>query len=392
MKDNADIILEMKYFGPIIDANINIKPLTVFIGRNNVGKSYTTKLFYALCKAHHISYRYKHKSRFADRYAKDIRVYIKNSIVRQIERVFFTEANNLINRNSRTTSFSIKKGNIGYKLDINDNINIELSNITKLKELIFFNRVFLLPSSRSGLQQTYKITASNIIESVNIMRSIDLTKVMPLPGDIADFISLLLKLQLYSKGIYENKDIITKFEDAMKGKITLRDDIFYFHDNINSIDVELNRSSSGIQELAPVYLITKYLITKGSLLIIEEPETHLHPELIRSIARILALLVRRGVYVIITTHSDYLIEQLSLLIKLSNLDSSKRKKLGYGGEEYLKHDEVSAYLFKYLEDRKGSVAEELRIDKEEGIPSDEFAKVVNELRNEYVRAEINEGQ
>lgn len=253
--------------------------------------------------------------------------------------------------------------------------------------------MFFLPASRSGIIQSLYLLISSILRisplevfqllntiktNEDIKRLIGKFPIIVLPGEINDFLSFLIQLHGYENINIKDKYIMEKFEYIMKGNIFLKDNILYHHNYINNMDVELNRSSSGVQELAPLYLITKYLITKGSLLIIEEPEARLHPELIRSMARILALLARRGVYVIITTHSDYLIEQLSLLIKLSNLDSSKREKLGYEREEYLKPDEVSAYLFKYSEDLKGSVAEELRIDKEEGIPSDEFA-IVNEL-------------
>lgn len=386
MKDNSDIILEMKYFGPIINANINIKPLTVFIGKNKVGKSYVAKLFYALCKANS-----------------------RDKVRTEIERVFAINANSLINKGSESTSFNIKKGNKECKFELNKfELNIKYiddqSNV-ELKELIPFNDMFFLPASRSGIIQSLYLLISSIlrISPLEVFQLLNTIKTnedvkrliierILLPGEINDFLLLLIQLHGYKNINIKYKYITEKFEYIMKGNIFLKDYTLYYHDYINNIDVELNRSSSGIQELAPLYLITKYLITEGSLLIIEEPEAHLHPELIRSMARILAFLVRRGVYVIITTHSDYLIEQLSLLIKLSNLDSSKREKLGYEREEYLKSDEVSAYLFKYSEDLKGSVAEELRIDKEEGIPSDEFAKVVNELRNEYIRIEINEGQ
>ena len=40
--------LEVANFGPIVDANIDLRPLTVFVGPSNTGKSYLAILIYAL--------------------------------------------------------------------------------------------------------------------------------------------------------------------------------------------------------------------------------------------------------------------------------------------------------------------------------------------------------
>ena len=40
--------LEVKNFGPIVEAKIDLRPLTVFVGPSNTGKSYLAILIYAL--------------------------------------------------------------------------------------------------------------------------------------------------------------------------------------------------------------------------------------------------------------------------------------------------------------------------------------------------------
>ena len=42
------IELEVNDFGPIVDAKIDLRPLTVFVGPSNTGKSYLATLIYAL--------------------------------------------------------------------------------------------------------------------------------------------------------------------------------------------------------------------------------------------------------------------------------------------------------------------------------------------------------
>jgi predicted ATPase len=40
--------LKIRNFGPLKYVNIKIKPMTIIIGKNNLGKSYTAQLFYVL--------------------------------------------------------------------------------------------------------------------------------------------------------------------------------------------------------------------------------------------------------------------------------------------------------------------------------------------------------
>ena len=59
-----------------------------------------------------------------------------------------------------------------------------------------------------------------------------------------------------------------------------------------------------VSELAPLILFLKYLVRPGDLLILEEPESHLHPAAQRRLARGIVRLVNAGVKVLITTHSE----------------------------------------------------------------------------------------
>lgn len=153
---------------------------------------------------------------------------------------------------------------------------------------------------------------------------------------------------------------------------------FMYKTNDPELDMPVVRAASGIAELAPLSLYLKYIIRPGDLLILEEPESHLHPELQRLIARLLAFLVKMGVRVLITTHSDYLLHQINILLLLSRLSGEDRKTLGYMEDEYLNPEDVGAYLFKY-EGNQGYIIKELpTIDKETNepeIPEDDLTEV-----------------
>jgi hypothetical protein len=146
----------------------------------------------------------------------------------------------------------------------------------------------------------------------------------------------------------------------------------------------LHQTSSMVSELAPVILFLKYLVRRGDMVILEEPESHLHPASQRQMARGIARLVNMGVKVIITTHSDYFIGQINNLLKLSRASRQKRTREGYSAEDCLKSDDVSAYHFRMDNSQGGSRVEELPITPDFGIDEQEFAKVSEALYEETI--------
>ena len=53
----------------------------------------------------------------------------------------------------------------------------------------------------------------------------------------------------------------------------------------------------------------------GSLLLIENPEAHLHPAAQAKMGKLLALSAQYGVQIIVETHSDHLLNGIRLLVK-----------------------------------------------------------------------------
>ena len=70
----------------------------------------------------------------------------------------------------------------------------------------------------------------------------------------------------------------------------------------------------GVTHALPV--VTQLLISKpGDLLIIENPEAHLHPKGQAQLAKLIALTARHGVQVIIETHSDHILNAIRVATK-----------------------------------------------------------------------------
>lgn len=73
-------------------------------------------------------------------------------------------------------------------------------------------------------------------------------------------------------------------------------------------------------------IVTALLYTKkGGLVIIENPEAHLHPRGQSYLGRLIALTAQAGVQVIVETHSDHLINGIRLMPRLGKVYSSKIK-------------------------------------------------------------------
>jgi predicted ATPase len=143
----------------------------------------------------------------------------------------------------------------------------------------------------------------------------------------------------------------------------------------------LSRASSMVAELAPLYLYLKYVVSKGALLIIEEPEAHLHPERQILLARLLAKMVNSGYRLLITTHSQDLLTELSNLILLDK-KRSIASELGVESDEILSKDDVAVYHL--YTTPSGSESKALKID-EDGIPLDEMDKVKADLYGKYTK-------
>lgn len=85
-----------------------------------------------------------------------------------------------------------------------------------------------------------------------------------------------------------------------------------------------NQKGTGVSQILPVILIA-LLSSPGDLLIIEQPELHLHPAQQRKLADLLVAFSEHGVQVIAETHSEYLVTRLRLLIATGKIKNDEAK-------------------------------------------------------------------
>ncbi|MFM7202241.1 MAG: AAA family ATPase [Myxococcota bacterium] len=148
-------------------------------------------------------------------------------------------------------------------------------------------------------------------------------------------------------------------------------------------ELPIHLSSSLVTELAPLVFLLRYA-SDLKVLVLEEPESHLHPHHQRVVAQVIARLIRKGVSVWITTHSENFCQQINNFISLGThpARAALQQELGYTSEDYLLPEEVGAYQFQPVGPRS-----ELRLLRttDEGIAMPSFNEELLKLAQESQR-------
>lgn len=461
------IYIGVKNFGPIEKAEIDLRPLTVFVGKSNSGKTYLSALIYAL---HHTfdgfnrfpwaSHRYYYLgsglfSRFHlsmvenEKDEEELRIVIKklnnireqfkfadipseirsmmeanlkeSSLLKeQLKRCFDLESVSNLSRFSlnKSSSFNISlrvcdarqnlwsydlrcsKSKDTVKGSVNEDLAILSGSRKKLEEHLGIEDLsryisattyrgtskdsYYLPATRSGIMQSHGVIASSLVERSTRIGLERFPEIPTFSGMIADFLKLIINYReqnTTTNQIIKIADILER--EVLGGEIKVSrsspstyPEILY-HPHKSNRDLQMNQSSSMVSELTPLVLFLRGIVHRGDTLIIEEPESHLHPGAQTKIAITLARLVRAGVRVVITTHSDWLLQQISNLIRIGEL--KKQEKDTDELPHWLLKEEVGAWWF-----HTDKPVEELKFDQYDGIEPTDYEEIADDLYNDFV--------
>ena len=244
-----------------------------------------------------------------------------------------------------------------------------------------------LPASRSGILQGHK-TLANLIIGRASSAWIESMEVERLPGVITDLVQALLVLERGQLATGRIRRVVEFLEtNVVSGSVDIVKQLEYpeirYHNRAG--DFDLHQVSSTVSEIAPMVLYLKYLVRAGHLFILEEPESHLDPANQRLLARAIAMLVNAGIRILVTTHSDIVLNQINNLMQISSLDSRRRLRMGYKATEVVHPSHVSAYVFQ--PDAEGTQVCEIPVDADEGISTEAFDAVHRALYDESIKME-----
>ena len=205
-------------------------------------------------------------------------------------------------------------------------------------------------------------------------------------GDYLEQLVLLAGASRWEKGIYA--ELARHLEDdLLRGVIKLEQKeidypSFVFRPHGWERDLPLINSSSMVSELLPIVLYLRHVVRPGDLLIVEEPEAHLHPKMQAMLIRQLVAAVQSGVRILITTHSEWILEELANLLRLSELPVDRRDGID-NPEIAISPDQLSTWFFDLDEDIGGSVVREILLDEESATFPAGYGLVADSLYNRW---------
>lgn len=148
----------------------------------------------------------------------------------------------------------------------------------------------------------------------------------------------------------EFSDLADELEGSvLRGRFTVDEhgDVLFFPSASPQQPLGLHQSASVVKSLSALVFYLRHEARHGDQIIIDEPELNLHPDNQRRVARVLAKAVNRGIKIMMSTHSDYLIGEFNNLLMLGRdtpQAAAVRQELGYDEAAILKPEQVGVYL------------------------------------------------
>lgn len=166
--------------------------------------------------------------------------------------------------------------------------------------------------------------------------------------DNIDYTRSLPEIRRESSEVQEQR-LFNGIKDMMDGDYRISDGEVRFVSRRRKghrFDLPLYRASSSARGLSDLYFYLRHAAHQDHLLIVDEPESHLDTENQVQLAHLLSRIVKSGIRVLITTHSDYIVKEINNLLMLGRLNLSRtaRRKVGYREDIGLEEKDVRAYV------------------------------------------------
>jgi predicted ATPase len=379
--------LFLKNIGMIKEANVDINGLTVIAGENDTGKSTVGKCLFSLIKTTEMcrgSFFYDVRNRqilnnidnfknFLNFLSKDKQEYdesankiniLRDEIAQilenknqsnfnkenEIKKIFdkINFSSNEINKHFLKLKSDILKffdktykdtfkigtfqkiisylfdGEITNKNEIN--AKIELTTLAKKTTIIFKNNeiVEFYGGGKFFTDATY-IDSPVIFQLIDLLNEEEIASKEYIPT-IKDLKRKLSGLSFNPRDFELEKSfdlLIEKISQIIKGEIIVKNGKFEF--KRGNLTYSIKNTATGIKSFGILMmLLKKRWLLRNSILILDEPEVHLHPKWQLLYAKIIVEMVKQNHFsIVVNSHSPYMIEALkkySEFYELENID------------------------------------------------------------------------
>ena len=230
-------------------------------------------------------------------------------------RVFYDEINSIYNKSTRAVIDAVIQGkNICLEFEQNNCVNVE-QQIGIVNEAVYLDNPFVLNGLNNG------ITGRDEIEKVIINK---LRKNLDAVEDVVQYSLLTDKIQ----------EIVDRISKVTSGSLSSDETYSYSYRENGNDKLNVNNLSAGLK----AFVIIKSLLEKGELkerdiLILDEPEIHLHPEWQMIYAEVIVLLQKIfNLTIVLTTHSAHFLDALYYYTRLHKIESKCNFYLAKQGE------------------------------------------------------------
>lgn len=312
--------LTINNFGPVLNAELELKAVNLLIGEQSVGKSTIAKLITIMTdifslstviNTGHIGWIDQLKTYGLDIYSKDDYhiqyewvekdIHLVLTITRDNAHTSFTKGKAGITDTQEISRMLFKLRPIYHQEQYQNQIKEILENANRkeaTKEVISSLQQLIYNSIYIPAERNFFSFFSKALPALNLVNE-------SIPRNLLRF-SLHYQNAKSAYGRYDSSLLNVSYE--YDGS----DD--YFTDHSSSQKYHLSYASSGIQSTMPLLLVLEYAVNKReySSFVIEEPETNLFPDKQVALLRhILKTVNNGGRTLTITTHSPYLLSALN---------------------------------------------------------------------------------
>lgn len=183
--------------------------------------------------------------------------------------------------------------------------------------------------------------------------------------------------------------------DLLKGEVSMTkngDVEFHAQGMAKSRKLPFHLSSSIVKTMASLVIYLRHIARVGDILIVDEPEMNFHPDVQVLLAQIFVMLMGKGLHVVVSTHSDYIIREMNNLIMAESINRRGEtpfvEEMGYHQEVLLHYEDILVLYFKPV--RKSTVVVNVLPVDEEGFSVDSIDQTIQDqnLKAERLYAQL----
>lgn len=297
--------LKLKNIGIIKNADVKIEGLTLIAGENDTGKSTVGKALFLV---------YHDMALNSDIHNQEANIgTYKNTLLPKAQMIkkaiFSKEGLNDSDIREGNSIIELHKGNKSHRFHHYGNLyqrDIEIANIAFIETPLVWN-----------MQEFFR----NLSDIESRLKQIGESVEISYPYFMKD-----LYYQLVTKvdKVYKIDELcfLIKLCKVISGEFVKGEDGIYRYQREGQ-EFDLNDVATGIKAFGILQVLIKNnRLNNHTLLILDEPEVHLHPKWQLKMAELIVSLVKNGVKIVVNSHSPYMIEALQRYGKQENINSN----------------------------------------------------------------------